>query len=137
MLPLEEKEEIEESGPGLHLYISASRLPVPEVLQPELVRELARAHGVRQVLLVGEDEEVRVPQLVFLQHLLQLVVRLADPLSVVGVDDEDESLGVLEVVAPQRADLVLTADVPHGEANVLVLDRLDVEAFNVKPVLHT
>ena len=59
-------------------------------------------------------------------------MRLADPLAVVGVDDEDESLGVLEVVAPQRADLVLTADVPHGEADVLVLDRLHVEAFNVK-----
>ena len=37
---------------------------------------------------------------------------------------------------PQGPDLVLTADVPHGEANVLVLDRLDVEAFNVKSVLH-
>ena len=31
----------------LYLYISASHLPVPEVLQPELVRELAGAHGVR------------------------------------------------------------------------------------------
>ena len=64
-------------------------------------------------------------------------MRLADPLAIVGVDDEDESLGVLEVVAPQRADLVLAADVPHGEANVLVLDRLDVEALNVKSVLRS
>ena len=29
---------------------------------------------------------------------------------------------------PQGPDLVLTADVPHGEADVLVLNRLDVEA---------
>lgn len=56
-------------------------------------------------------------------------MRLADPLAIVGVDDEDESLGVLEVVAPQRADLVLAADVPHGEADVLVLDGLHVESF--------
>ena len=56
-------------------------------------------------------------------------MRLADPLAIVGVDDEDESLGVLEVVAPQRADLVLAADVPHGEADVLVLDGLYVESF--------
>ena len=34
----------------------------------------------------------------------------------------------LVVVAPQRADLVLTPNVPHGEADVLVLDRLHVEA---------
>lgn len=31
-------------------------------------------------------------------------------------------------MAPERANLVLTTDVPHGEADVLVLDRLDVEA---------
>jgi hypothetical protein len=37
------------------------------------------------------------------------------------------NLGVLEVVAPERADLVLTADVPDGEADVLVLDRLNIE----------
>ncbi len=61
-------------------------------------------------------------------HFLQLVLRLRDPLPVVGVDDEDESLRVLEVVPPQRADLVLAAHVPHREADVLVLDRLHVEA---------
>jgi hypothetical protein len=33
-----------------------------------------------------------------------------------------------EVVSPQRADLVLAADVPDIELGVLVCDRLDVEA---------
>ena len=36
-------------------------------------------------------------------------------------------MSVLEVVAPERSDLVLTADVPHREADVLVLHCLDVE----------
>ena len=53
---------------------------------------------------------------------------LADAVLIVGVNDKDQTLGVLVVVAPERADLVLAADVPHGERNVLVLDRLDVEA---------
>ena len=38
-------------------------------------------------------------------------------------------LSVLEVVAPQRADLVLTSDVPHGEVNVLVFDSFHVKAY--------
>ena len=38
-------------------------------------------------------------------------------------------LRILEVVAPQRPDLVLTADIPDRERDVLVLDRLDVEAW--------
>ena len=68
---------------------------------------------------------------------MQLVLGLGDSLPVVGVDDEDEALRVLEVVAPQRPDLVLTADVPHGEADVLVLDGLDVEACNETRALFT
>ena len=63
-------------------------------------------------------------------HLLQLVLSLGDSLPVVGVDDEDDSLRVLEVVAPQRPDLVLATDVPNREADVLVLDGLDVEPWS-------
>ena len=40
-------------------------------------------------------------------------------------------------MAPQRPDLVLTADVPDGEADVLVLDGLDVEACNETRALIT
>lgn len=34
-------------------------------------------------------------------------------------------------MSPERTDLVLTTDVPHGELNVLVLDGLDVEAWMI------
>lgn len=30
---------------------------------------------------------------------------------------------------PERADLVLTTDIPNCELNILVLDSLDVEAY--------
>ena len=30
---------------------------------------------------------------------------------------------------PERTDLVLATDVPHGEGDVLVLNRLDVESY--------
>ena len=36
---------------------------------------------------------------------------------------------VLEVVAPQRPDLVLAAHVPHSEADVLVFHGFHVEAW--------
>lgn len=80
-------------------------------------------------LLVGEDEEHGLPELVLGQHAHQLVPGLAHALAVVRVHHEDQALGVLEVVAPQRTDLVLAADVPHREADVLVFDCLDVEAW--------
>jgi hypothetical protein len=81
-----------------------------------------------QILLVGEDQKKSVPQLVLVQHALELLTRLNNTIAIVAVDDEDDTLGVLEVMPPQRADLVLTADIPHSELDVLVLDGLDVEA---------
>jgi hypothetical protein len=82
----------------------------------------------RKILLVGEDEEKGVPQLILVEHALQLLTSLGHTVAVIAVDDEDDALGILEVVAPQGANLVLTTDVPHGELDVAVLDSLDVEA---------
>lgn len=36
-------------------------------------------------------------------------------------------LGVLVVVTPQRTDLILTSDIPHGEPDVLVFNGFDVK----------
>ena len=108
---------------GLHVPLA-----VADVVEPELVGHLGDAHRLGEILLVGEHEEHGVAQLVLTQHLVELVVGLDDTLAVVRVDDEDEALRILEVVAPQRTDLVLTAHIPHGEVDVLVLDGLHVEA---------
>jgi hypothetical protein len=80
-----------------------------------------------KILLVGEDQENSVSELVLIQHALQLLPGLDDTVSVIAVNDEDDTLGVLEVMTPQRTDLVLSTNIPHGELDVLVLDRLDVE----------
>lgn len=80
-----------------------------------------------QILLVGEHQEESVSQLVLVEHSLELLAGLDNTVAIVAVDDEDDTLGVLEVMPPERTDLVLTADIPHGELDVLVLDSLDVE----------
>jgi len=85
-------------------------------------------YAYRQILLVGEDKKNGVPELILVEHALELLASLDDTVTIVAVDDEDDTLGVLEVMPPQRSDLVLTTDIPHGELDVLVLDSLDVEA---------
>lgn len=84
----------------------------------------------RQILLVGEDQEDGIPELVLVQHALEFLPGLDNTIAIVAINDEDDALGVLEVVSPQRSDLVLSTDVPHGELDVLVLDSLNVEAFS-------
>ena len=74
-------------------------LPLPEAVQAELVGNLGGVHGVGQILLVGKDQEEGVPQLVLVQHPLQLLARLNDTVAIVRVNNKDDALGVLEVCA--------------------------------------
>ena len=131
-------------------------------------------HTVLDILLVGKDQQQRVPHLSVRYDPVQFLPRLIYAASVRRVHDEDQALsscsseeGQLaclplygtslmssslfpsaatapastgsclkgdrtphtgEVMPPERSDLVLAADIPYVELDVLVHDRLDVEA---------
>lgn len=110
---------------------STGGLDVPSALsqavKAELVCNLGGVHGIGKILLVGEDKEDSISELILVQHALELLSGLDDTIAIVAIDDKDDALGVLEVMPPQRSNLVLTTDIPHGELDVLVLDSLDVE----------
>ena len=97
-------------------------------MEAELVSDLGAGESTWQVLLVGEDKKDGVLELLFGKHLVELFTVLFNTLAIVGVNDVDEALSVGVVVPPEKSDLVLTTDIPHVEADVLVLDGLDVEA---------
>ncbi len=80
-------------------------------------------------LFVGKYKQDSVAKFVFLEHTMQFVTCLPHTFTIIAVNDEDETLCILEIVAPQRSNLVLTADVPHSEADVLVLDGFNVESW--------
>jgi len=44
------------------------------------------------------------------------------------------TLCVLEVVSPQRSNLVLTTDIPNRETNILILHRLNIETFKTQSI---
>jgi len=110
----------------------AGGLDVPgaefQAVQAKLVGDFGSIHGIGQILLVGEDQEMGVPQLVLVEHSLQLLAGLDHTVTIVAVDDEDDALRVLEIMPPKRADLILPSDIPYGELDVLVFDCLNVEA---------
>merc|ERR1719323_2278066 len=104
-------------------------LTVTQVVQTQLFRHLSCSHGIGQVLLVCEDKQHSVPHLILVQHLCKLFSGVLRPIAVIAVDHIDETIGALVVVAPERADLVLAANVPDGEAQILVLHSLHVETY--------
>jgi len=114
---------------------STGRLNVPgtlsQAVEAQLICDLGGVHGIWQILLVGEDQKNGIPKLVLVQHTLQFLPSLNNTITIVGINDEDDTLGVLEVMSPQRSDLVLSTNIPYGELNVLVFDSLDVETWVV------
>lgn len=71
--------------------------PLPETMKAELVGDLSSVHSVRQVLLVGEHEEEGVTELILVEHPLKLLTSFRDTFPIVRVNDENDTLGVLEV----------------------------------------
>jgi hypothetical protein len=74
-----------------------------------------------QILLVGENQKYGI------SHALQFLPGLNNTVTIIAVNDEDDTLGILEVMSPQRSDLVLSTNIPYGELNVFVFDSLNVE----------
>jgi hypothetical protein len=80
-------------------------------------------------LLVGENKEEGISKLILIEHALQLFPSLNNSVTIVAVDNEDDTLGILEVMSPQRTDLVLSTNVPDRELNVLIFHSLDIKAW--------
>merc|ERR1719510_2402662 len=87
---------------------------VSQAVKTQLVRDLCGVHGIWQILLVREDQQNRLPQFVLCKHSHQFLPCLPYSFPVIAVNDEDKSLGVLEVVAPQRLDLVENGGLPRS-----------------------
>merc|ERR1719411_1958805 len=99
----------------------ASRLdePLPaQIVQAQLLCHLGCSHRIWQILLVGEDQENRITHLLLVQHLGQLLTGIFGAVTIVAVDHIDDAVRACEVVAPEWANPVLAADIPHGEAQV-------------------
>jgi hypothetical protein len=62
------------------------------------------------------------------QHPVELIPGFDNTVPIIAVHNKDETLGVLEIMPPQRPDLVLTPHIPDGEADVLVLHGFNIES---------
>lgn len=84
-----------------------------------------------QILLVGKNQKYGIPQLVLVQHALEFLPSLDDTITVIAVNNENDTLCVLKVMSPEGSDLILSTNIPYCERDVLVLDGLDVKSCEV------
>jgi len=97
--------------------------------QTELICDLWDSHCPCDVLLVCKNKNggCRVEVLVA-NEFVEFFFGKIDTLWIVGVDNEDDTVAVGEVVLPKDSDLVLTSEVPDLKVEVLELDFFAVEA---------
>jgi len=77
-----------------HLNVPSS---LSEPMKSELIGDLCGVHRVGQILFVGENKEESITELILVQHPLELFTGLRHTLTIVGVNNENDALGVLEV----------------------------------------
>jgi hypothetical protein len=73
------------------------------LVQPEVVPELLLRDRAGRVDLVPEDEERHLRELLDREELVELGLALGEALEVGAVDEEDDTVDLGEVVAPQPA----------------------------------
>jgi hypothetical protein len=74
--------------------------------------------GVGVVDLVTENDEGNLGQLFHREEGVELSLGLSESLVVLGVDKEDDTVNLGEVVAPDTSGLLMTTQIESGEANV-------------------
>merc|ERR1711892_1528805 len=102
-------------------------LALAEIVQAKLICDFGCVHSIWQILFIGKHQQHRIAQLVLVQHAHEFFACFADTLPIIRINDKNESLRILKVMTPQGPNLVLSANVPHGERDIFVLDCFDVE----------
>jgi hypothetical protein len=71
--------------------------PLPETVETKLVSDFSSIHGIGQVLLIGKNEEKSIAELILIKHPLQFLSCFSNTLPIVGIHDENDTLGILKV----------------------------------------
>jgi hypothetical protein len=73
------------------------------LVQPEMVAELLLRDSTRGIDLVAEDEERHLGELLDGEQAVELGLALRETLEVGGVDEEDDTVDLGEVITPETA----------------------------------
>lgn len=95
--------------------------------EAESVGDFGGRHGLRHVLLVGEDADDGASELLLVYYAEQLALGDVHPGRIAGIDDKNDGLLCLVVRPPVGSDGLLAAQVPDLRLELTYLDLLRVE----------
>lgn len=72
-------------------------MSVSQGMKAKFISDFSSVHGVGQILLVGKNQQEGIAKLVFVQHALKLITSLWNTVAIVGINNKDDTLSVLEI----------------------------------------
>ena len=66
-------------------------------MQTKLISNLCGIHGIGKILFVGKNEQERITEFIFVEHPLQLFTGFGDTFAIIGIDNKNDTLGILEI----------------------------------------
>lgn len=86
---------------------------IGKLAQLQSINNLTHTHTMREILLVGKDQQHRILQFARSQYSMKLYTSLMYSVSVLAVHHKDECLGACVIVSPKWPNLVLATDILH------------------------
>ena len=71
--------------------------PLPQAVQPQFISDFGSIHCIGKILFVGKDEKKGIAELIFVEHALEFLSGFRNTFTIIGVDYENDALGVLEI----------------------------------------
>jgi hypothetical protein len=72
-------------------------MSLTEGMKAKLICDLRRVHSVGKILLVGKDKQKGITKFILVQHALKFVSGFRDTVTIVGVNNENDTLSILEI----------------------------------------
>ena len=101
--------------------------PIRDFQKVHCTQNFFGIEGKLEILLVGKDKQWDFLECLLLEQGSEFFLALSKSSFVRGVDDVNESIGVVVIVLPVGADSSLTANVPYIELEAVLGEGLDVE----------
>lgn len=71
--------------------------PLPQTVESQFIGDFSGVHGVGKILFVRENEKESITKLILIEHALKLLACLGNTFTIVRINYEYDSLGILEV----------------------------------------
>mmetsp|Transcript_1585 Transcript_1585/g.3089 ORF Transcript_1585/g.3089 Transcript_1585/m.3089 type:complete len:258 (+) Transcript_1585:139-912(+) len=103
---------------------------VPDRTQIQSIRNFIRTLCIHKILLIGKNKHRNLSQFILLKQLAQLHTSLFQSSGISAINDVDESVTRIKIIAPIWSDHLLPSNIPDVKLKALMHQRFNIETLS-------